>query len=203
MTPDPLSIWVVEDDASLRWVMEQAFGEAGFVVRSFADADTCLAAIEESSPDVLLTDVRLPGQDGLALLEALREQRPALPVIVMTAHSDLEHAVAAYQRGAFEYLPKPFDLDHAVQLVHRAAQGSAATEDTTTTTPGRELIGRSRAMQGVFRSIGRLASSAMPVLIEGESGTGKELIARALHRHSPRAAHPFVALNTAAATRFS
>ena len=196
----PLRVWVVDDDQSVRWVLEKALRQADMDTRSFERGELLLEALASDEPDVLITDVRMPGMDGLTLLDRLSRQSPDLPVIVVTAHSDLENAVAAYQGGAFEYLPKPFDVDEAVELVEKAARhsGHAVAEK-----PGRadgipSLIGQAPAMQEVFRSIGRLARSSMTVLITGESGTGKELVARALHQHSPRANKPFVALNTSA-----
>ena len=194
----PLEVWVVDDDASIRWVVERALRLAGMEPRPFEHADAALAALVERRPDVLITDVRMPGTEGLKLLEIARREYPELPVIVMTAHADLDHAVAAYRGGAFEYLPKPFDIDAAVALVRRAAtQGAAGrVENTGPAIP--EILGQAPAMQEVFRAIGRLSRSSLSVLVTGESGTGKELVARALHRHSPRGAAPFIALNTSA-----
>jgi len=200
MTQSALNVWVVDDDQSVRWVLEKALRQAGMESRSFERAEHVLEAIEREQPDVLITDVRMPGISGIALLERLRDTSPQLPIIVITAHSDLENAVAAYKGGAFEYLPKPFDIDEAIELVSKAARknGHAGVEagDAAGSIPS--LIGQAPAMQEVFRSIGRLAGSSMTVLITGESGTGKELVARALHEHSPRAKKPFVALNTSA-----
>jgi two-component system, NtrC family, nitrogen regulation response regulator GlnG len=196
-----LDVWIVDDDASIRWVLERALRQAGLETRAFEHADAALAALRQGAPDVLVTDIRMPGRSGLEMLEEIRAKRPRLPVIVMTAHSDLESAVAAYQGGAFEYLPKPFDIDQAVELVRRAAAQGQRSE--TTAAESRripEMLGHAPAMQEVFRAIGRLSRSSMTVLITGESGTGKELVARALHRHSPRAAKPFIALNTSAFT---
>ena len=196
-----LEVWVVDDDESVRWVLEKALRQADMQPRSFERGEHFLDAIEKETPDVLITDVRMPGMDGLALLERLSRICPDLPVIVVTAHSDLENAVAAYQGGAFEYLPKPFDIDEAIELVRKAARQHGyvlsrhATGDTAKIP---SLIGQAPAMQEVFRSIGRLTRSSMTVLITGESGTGKELVARALHQHGPRANKPFVALNTSA-----
>lgn len=192
-------VWVVDDDPSLRLVMSEALTDAGHSVRTFINAEDILPELQAVQPDVLITDIRLPGEDGLALLERVHANHPALPVIVVTAHSDLSNTVAAYQGGAFEYLPKPFDLDELVALVTRALQtqdadGSVSDRNTADDI----LIGEAAAMQDVFRAIGRLAKSSIAVLITGESGSGKELVARALHRHSPRANQPFVALNTAA-----
>ncbi len=196
-----LEVWVVDDDQSVRWVLVKALRQADMRSRSFERGEHLLDAIEKETPDVLITDVRMPGMDGLALLERLSRICPDLPVIVVTAHSDLENAVAAYQGGAFEYLPKPFDIDEAIELVRKAARqhGHVLQRDSTGDTAKiPSLIGQAPAMQEVFRSIGRLARSSMTVLITGESGTGKELVARALHQHSPRASKPFVALNTSA-----
>ena len=197
----PLDVWLVDDDASIRWVLERALKQGGMQPRTFDAAEAALAALERHEPDVLITDVRMPGASGLSLLASLRSGHPDLPVIVMTAHSDLDTAVAAYQGGAFEYLPKPFDIDEAVALVRRAAE-QAAPRAPVEPEPGRipEMLGQASAMQDVFRAIGRLSRSSMAVLITGESGTGKELVARALHRHSPRADAPFIALNTSAFT---
>ena len=201
MNDQGLNVWVVDDDQSVRWVLEKALRQADMESRSFERAEHLLEAIEHDAPDVLITDVRMPGMSGLALLERLHENHPKLPIIVITAHSDLENAVAAYKGGAFEYLPKPFDIDEAIELVRKAARanGSAATGEVAEPGTGMSsIIGQAPAMQEVFRSIGRLAGSSMTVLITGESGTGKELVARALHQHSPRADRPFVALNTSA-----
>ncbi|MGB5130978.1 MAG: nitrogen regulation protein NR(I), partial [Steroidobacteraceae bacterium] len=194
----PLDVWLVDDDASIRWVLERALRQGGLQARSFEQADGALAALARELPDVLITDIRMPGTGGLKLLERVRRDHPRLPVIVMTAHSDLDTAVAAYQGGAFEYLPKPFDIDEAVALVRRAAtQGLAGHVGITPAAiPG--ILGHAPVMQDVFRAIGRLSRSSLSVLVTGESGTGKELVARALHRHSPRAAGPFIALNTSA-----
>lgn len=194
-----LHVWIVDDDASIRWVLERALQGGGLAPRSFESAEAALDALRGEVPDVLLTDIRMPGQSGLELLRKIRATRPRLPVIVMTAQSDLGNAVSAYEGGAFEYLPKPFDIDQVVDLVQRAAQGHGTANSATEPEAGvPELLGRAPAMQQVFRAIGRLARSSVSVLITGESGTGKELVARALHEHSPRAAKPFIALNTSA-----
>lgn len=199
MSSRPLQVWVVDDDQSVRWVLEKALNQANMESRSFERAEHLLEAIDEGPPDVLITDVRMPGMSGLALLERLRTSCPDLPIIVITAHSDLENAVAAYKGGAFEYLPKPFDIDEAVELVRKAARlNGGDVESSKPVGAMASMIGQAPAMQEVFRSIGRLAGSSMTVLITGESGTGKELVARALHDHSPRAHQPFVALNTSA-----
>jgi two-component system nitrogen regulation response regulator GlnG len=196
-----LNVWVVDDDASIRWVLERALKQGGMATTLFDESEAALAALRRDEPDVLVTDIRMPGRSGLELLEEIRAKRPRLPVIVMTAHSDLDSAVAAYQGGAFEYLPKPFDIDQAIELVRRAASPGQRA-DTTAAESRRipEMLGHAPAMQEVFRAIGRLSRSSMTVLITGESGTGKELVARALHRHSPRAAKAFIALNTSAFT---
>ena len=197
-------VWVVDDDSSIRWVLERALNQAGIDNESFEDGDQLLRRIASEQPDVIISDIRMPGIDGLDLLSRIHEHHPELPVIITTAHSDLDSAVTSYQRGAFEYLPKPFDLDEVVAITERAlAQASekrgevAAPEEL----PQTEIIGEAPAMQEVFRAIGRLAHSNITVLINGESGTGKELVAHALHRHSPRAARPFIALNMAAIPR--
>ncbi|MCC6076306.1 nitrogen regulation protein NR(I) [Pseudomonas sp. GCM10022188] len=197
----PDTVWIVDDDRSIRWVLEKALQQAGLPTQSFDTADSVLNRLSLEQPSVILSDIRMPGTSGLDLLAQIRELYPRLPVIVMTAHSDLESAVAAYQGGAFEYLPKPFDVDEAVSLVKRATlhareQLALATPEEMASTP--EIIGEAAAMQEVFRAIGRLSHSNITVLINGESGTGKELVAHALHRHSPRANAPFIALNMAA-----
>jgi two-component system nitrogen regulation response regulator GlnG len=200
MNDRALDVWVVDDDQSVRWVLEKALRQAGMNARAFERAEHLLEAIAHGEPDVLITDVRMPGMSGITLLERLNATSPDLPIIVITAHSDLENAVAAYKGGAFEYLPKPFDIDEAMELVRKAARrnGDGETDDADAAQGLSSIIGQAPAMQEVFRSIGRLSGSSMTVLITGESGTGKELIARALHEHSPRADKPFVALNTSA-----
>ncbi len=195
------TVWIVDDDRSIRWVLEKALQQEGMTTQSFDSADGVLARLSRQQPDVIISDIRMPGASGLDLLARIRELYPRLPVIIMTAHSDLDSAVASYQGGAFEYLPKPFDVDEAVSLVKRAnqhaqEQQSLAAPVEQPRTP--EIIGEAPAMQEVFRAIGRLSHSNITVLINGESGTGKELVAHALHRHSPRAASPFIALNMAA-----
>ncbi|MDJ0792923.1 MAG: nitrogen regulation protein NR(I) [Woeseiaceae bacterium] len=198
MTDNDLNVWIVDDDQSVRWVLEKALKHADMETRSFERAEHLLDALDDDKPDVLITDVRMPGMSGIALLERLQDTSPELPIIVITAHSDLESAVAAYKGGAFEYLPKPFDIDEAVELVHKAARKNGGAGPETRPDVIASMIGQAPAMQEVFRSIGRLSGSSMTVLITGESGTGKELVARALHDHSPRADKPFVALNTSA-----
>ena len=192
-------VWIVDDDRSIRWVLEKALERDGISYESFVSAPEVLQAIGSGDPSVLVSDIRMPGESGLVLLEKVKERYPRLPVIIMTAYSDLDSAVAAFQGGAFEYLPKPFDVDHAVALIRRAmAESSAQTPVETASGASAEMLGQAPAMQEVFRAIGRLSQSSATVLITGESGTGKELVARALHRHSPRAAGPFIAINTAA-----
>ena len=199
MNARPLRVWLVDDDASIRWVLERALKAGGLVPRSFESADAVLEELRTDIPDVLVTDIRMPGISGLELVRKLHATRPQLPIIVMTAHADLDNAVSAYESGAFEYLPKPFDIDQVVELVKRAAQSvQRVSGERGGDTRMPELLGKAPAMQQVFRAIGRLSRSAVTVLITGESGTGKELVARALHEHSPRAAKPFIALNTSA-----
>jgi len=194
-------VWIVDDDRSIRWVLEKALGGAGISATSFADAESMSRKLRMEVPDAIISDIRMPGTDGLQLLSRIRSSHPELPVIITTAHSDLDSAVASYQGGAFEYLPKPFDIDEVVNvtkraLAHRRAQLLESTPEPTREST--EIIGEAPAMQEVFRAIGRLSHSLITVLINGESGTGKELVAHALHRHSPRSAGPFIALNMAA-----
>jgi two-component system nitrogen regulation response regulator GlnG len=196
------AVWVVDDDQSIRWVLERALQRDGFEVRAFGSAKDCLSALETDAPKVLVSDIRMPGQSGLELLQQVKARRPGMPVIIMTAFSDLDSAVSSFQGGAFEYLPKPFDLPHAIELIRRAVIESdreAAADEGVLDAP--EMLGQAPAMQEVFRAIGRLSQSNVTVLITGESGSGKELIAQALHRHSVRAPQPFVALNAAAIPR--
>lgn len=200
----PPKVWVADDDSSIRWVLERALSQANIANESFADADELLKHIATGQPDVIISDIRMPGTDGLDLLAKINATYPDLPVIITTAHSDLESAVASYQQGAFEYLPKPFDLDEVIAITERAlaaAREKRGNVSVPEQLPDTEIIGEAPAMQEVFRAIGRLAHSNITVLINGESGTGKELVARALHRHSPRAAAPFIALNMAAIPR--
>ena len=193
------AVWIIDDDRSIRWVLEKALAREHIDHQSFDNADRALTALEHATPQVVITDIRMPGSSGLDFLREIKARHPNLPVIIMTAYSDLDSAVAAFQGGAFEYLPKPFDVDQAVELIRRALAESrngdhaAAGEETSP-----EILGQAPAMQEVFRAIGRLALSHATVLITGESGTGKELVARALHRHSPRRDKPFIALNMAA-----
>ncbi|MGH1462776.1 MAG: nitrogen regulation protein NR(I) [Neptuniibacter sp.] len=195
------NIWIVDDDRSIRWVLEKALAAEGLDTESFESADTMLSRLERGAPDAIVSDIRMPGTDGLQLLKHIQDSHPEVPIIIMTAHSDLDSAVASYKGGAFEYLPKPFDVDEAVALVKRALAhaleqreqvAEQVLEDST------EIIGEAPAMQEVFRAIGRLSQSNITVLINGESGTGKELVAHALHKHSPRKEKPFIPLNMAA-----
>ncbi|MCK5356570.1 MAG: sigma 54-interacting transcriptional regulator, partial [Methyloprofundus sp.] len=198
-------VWITDDDKSIRWVIEKALNKNNIRTESFANSQDLLDALQHDTPDALLSDIRMPGIDGLQLLKKLQHTHPELPVIIMTAHSDLESAVSAFHGGAFEYLPKPFDIKEMIAVVERACIHSQQTqhqslkenpESEEETAP--EIIGEAPAMQEVFRAIGRLARSHITVLINGQSGTGKELVAKALHRHSPRAKQPFIALNMAA-----
>ena len=196
------SVWIVDDDSSIRWVLQKALQAADISCLSFENPEDLLLQLQSGqAPEVIISDIRMPQMDGMTLLNEVHASHPMLPVIIMTAHSDLDSAVNAYQKGAFEYLPKPFDIDEAVTLTQRALAhareqstvSKAQVEDVVT-----EIIGEAPAMQEVFRAIGRLSRSSISVLINGQSGTGKELVAHALHRHSPRASKPFIALNMAA-----
>ena len=192
-------IWIVDDDQSIRFVLEKALAREDLPVRSFANPRDVLTALETDEPQVLVSDIRMPGGTGIDLLAKVKERHPGLPVIIMTAYSDLDSAVSAFQGGAFEYLPKPFDLPRAVELIRRAVDESVREEvsdERLAQMP--EMLGQAPAMQDVFRAIGRLSQSNVTVLITGESGSGKELVAHALHKHSPRSGGPFVAINTAA-----
>ncbi|MCK5662899.1 MAG: response regulator, partial [Thiotrichaceae bacterium] len=195
-------VWIIDDDRSIRWVLEKAFKQAELQVKSFENAESVLNALQHTQPDTIVSDIRMPGMDGFDLLDKLQEDYKNIPVIIMTAHSDLDSAVSAYEGGAFEYLPKPFDVDEAVELVQRAlslrkSEKARQNEyEFSSSTP--EIIGEAASMQEVFRAIGRLSRSNITVMINGASGTGKELVAQALHRHSPRSDKPFIALNTAA-----
>mgnify|MGYP002515208067 CR=1 FL=1 len=206
MTPQE-TVWIVDDDRSIRWVLEKTLEQEGIQCRLFNSAENLVNMIDQEQPSAIISDIRMPGMDGLTLLNKLQTEHPHLPVIIMTAHSDLESAVASYQGGAFEYLPKPFDVEEAVTLIKRAIlhyqKSMPCAEDSTTANEieeqvDKDIIGEAPAMQEVFRAIGRLANSNITVLINGESGTGKELVAQALHTHSPRTANPFIALNMAA-----
>ena len=192
-------IWIVDDDSSIRWVLARALRAEGFEVKDFEDAESALKAFKREKPEVLMTDIRMPGISGLELAKTVHQNHPDIPVIIMTAHTDLDSALASYESGAFEYLPKPFDLDEAVRLAQRAVEpveGQVVLDEELNEQV--EIIGEAPAMQEVFRAIGRLAKSNINVMICGQSGTGKELVANALHQHSPRSANPFVAINIAA-----
>ena len=196
------SVWILDDDRSIRWVLEKSLNKAGLDSVSFENGEDLLQRLRHSAPDVIISDIRMPGISGLELLSAVKSSHPGLPVIIMTAHSDLDSAVMSYSRGAFEYLPKPFDIEDAVAVTRRALEHAREREEEAArngqTEPSQEIIGEAPAMQEVFRAIGRLSHSNISVLINGESGTGKELVARALHQHSPRGDQPFVPLNVAA-----
>jgi two-component system nitrogen regulation response regulator GlnG len=192
-------IWIIDDDKSIRWVFEKALARTELEFKTFSSVPEAMAALAKEQPQVIVSDIRMPNGSGLDFLQDIKQKLPDIPVIIMTAYSDLESAVAAFQGGAFEYLAKPFDVDQAIDVIRRAVEESQrqtleveAQEETP------EIIGQAPAMQEVFRAIGRLSRSHATVLINGESGTGKELVASALHRHSPRADKPFIAINTAA-----
>ena len=196
-------VWIIDDDRSIRWVLEKALEQDNIESQSFENGDKVINALNREIPDAIISDVRMPGIDGLTLLNQVHQVDPNIPVIIMTAHSDLDSAVTSYQKGAFEYLPKPFDVDEAVSLIKRAIAHKHETTSLNHAEPTEpykhtEIIGEAPAMQEVFRAIGRLSHSNITVLINGESGTGKELVAHALHKHSPRSEQPFVALNMAA-----
>ncbi len=201
MNSNSADVWIIDDDRSIRWVLEKAMDQAGLSCRSFESGDAARRQLAHGQPGALISDIRMPGIDGLELLRTVNRDYPELPVIIMTAHSDLDSAVASYQGGAFEYLPKPFDVDEVVEVARRAlsqARQQAAPVAVVEQQPPADMIGDAPAMQEVFRAIGRLSHSNITVLINGESGTGKELVAQALHRHSPRRNKPFIALNMAA-----
>ncbi len=195
-------VWIIDDDRSIRWVLEKALMQEGLAATVFEDGNSALARLDKEQPDAIISDIRMPGIDGISLLAKIRMEYPDLPVIIMTAHSDLDSAVASYQSGAFEYLPKPFDVDDAIALVKRAVAHHHEQQKNATLPPetlnGPEIIGESPAMQEVFRAIGRLSNSNITVLINGESGTGKELVARLIHELGPRADNPFVPVNCGA-----
>lgn len=193
-------IWVIDDDNSIRWVLQRALEKENMKVECFESADRIIDLLDRRRPDVIITDIRMPGISGLELMSAISEKVPGLPVIIMTAHTDLDSAVTSYKKGAYEYLPKPFDIDDAIKLVRRATEHvhSQVPAENITSTESSEIIGEAPAMQEVFRAIGRLSGSNLNVLISGESGTGKELVACALHNHSPRQDRPFIAINIAA-----
>jgi len=192
-------VWIIDDDRSIRWVLEKSLTREGIDFKSFTTADDALRALANDVPQVVVSDIRMPGKSGLDFLQALHQRFPLIPVIIMTAYSDLESAVTAFQGGAFEYLPKPFDVNHAIELIRRAMdQSLRKSDDAQQVELDADILGKAPAMQEVFRAIGRLSQSHATVLINGESGTGKELVAHALHRHSPRSGKSFIAINTAA-----
>lgn len=192
------NVWIVDDDRSIRWVLEKALQKADIPCKTFSEAESVLQAIKKEQPALILSDIHMPGKSGLEMLAEIKKSYPKLPIIIMTAYSDLDSAVASFQGGAFEYLPKPFDIDKAIELVRRATEESEEEEQTPAEETASEIIGKAPAMQEVFRAIGRLSQSKATVLLTGESGAGKEVVARALHKHSPRSKAPFVAINMAA-----
>ena len=192
------NVWIVDDDRSIRWVLEKALQKADIPCKTFSEAESVLQAIKKEQPALILSDIHMPGKSGLEMLSEIKKSYPKLPIIIMTAYSDLDSAVASFQGGAFEYLPKPFDIDKAIELVRRATEESEEEEQTPAEETASEIIGKAPAMQEVFRAIGRLSQSKATVLLTGESGAGKEVVARALHKHSPRSNAPFVAINMAA-----
>ena len=192
------NVWIVDDDRSIRWVLEKALQKADIPCKTFSEAESVLQAIKKEQPALILSDIHMPGKSGLEMLAEIKKSYPKLPIIIMTAYSDLDSAVASFQGGAFEYLPKPFDIDKAIELVRRATEESEEEEQTPAEETASEIIGKAPAMQEVFRAIGRLSQSKATVLLTGESGAGKEVVARALHKHSPRSNAPFVAINMAA-----
>lgn len=192
------NVWIVDDDRSIRWVLEKALQKADIPCKTFSEAESVLQAIKKEQPALILSDIYMPGKSGLEMLSEIKKSYPKLPIIIMTAYSDLDSAVASFQGGAFEYLPKPFDIDKAIELVRRATEENEEGEQTPSEETASEIIGKAPAMQEVFRAIGRLSQSKATVLLTGESGAGKEVVARALHKHSPRANAPFVAINMAA-----
>ncbi len=193
---DKGDIWVVDDDESIRWVLEKGLSENGIEVETFDSANKVIKKLETENPSLILTDIKMPGKSGIDLLDEVKELRPEIPIIIMTAHSDLESAVESYEHGAWEYLPKPFDIEEAVSMVQRAT-AKESSEETETNKSKAEIIGEAPAMQEVFRAIGKLSNSNSTVLLIGQSGTGKELVAKALYQHSPRKENSFIALNMA------
>jgi two-component system nitrogen regulation response regulator GlnG len=195
---EPVTVWIVDDDSAIRFVLERALGRAGYKTRSFENVASVEAALDGGHPEVIITDIRLPDADGLSVLGMLQKRKLDIPVIAMTAFSDLDQAVSAFQSGVFDYLSKPFDLDQVLSVVARASAGPSADQVIGRVSESKQMIGDSPAMQEVFRTIGRLSRTSISVMITGETGVGKEVVARALHQHSPRAHGPFVAINTAA-----
>ena len=195
--PKKNTVWIVDDDESVRWVLEKGLSEKGLKVETFESALQVLKKLDQETPGVILTDIKMPGTSGLVLLDQVKEERPDIPIIIMTAHPDLQSAVESYEHGAWEYLPKPFDMEDVIQMVKRAMSSDDATEDHLESLPKAEIIGEASAMQEVFRAIGKLSNSNSTVLLVGQSGTGKELVANALFQHSPRKEKSFIALNMA------
>ena len=191
------SVWIIDDDESIRWVLEKSLSEKGFNVASFESAHQVLKKLETDSPNVIISDIRMPGTSGLDLLDQVKNIRPEIPIIIMTAHSDLESAVESYEHGAWEYLPKPFDIDEAIQIVERAIKRDDKKIEQLEEETKAEIIGEASSMQEVFRAIGKLSNSNSTVLLVGESGTGKELVAKAIYQHSPRRDKTYIALNMA------
>ncbi len=205
MTQQPETVWIVDDEKSIRWVLDRALSKADMEVTSFDSPTKLLSALDDDCPHAIISDIRMPEMDGFELLKRIQRIHPELPVIIMTAHSDMDSAVLAYEKGAFEYLPKPFDIHEATALAQRACEQYRSTQNqqikpdkASNLLESQEIIGKSPAMQMVFRSIARLSKSSISVLVTGESGTGKELVAKALHTHSPRADAPYIEINTAA-----
>jgi two-component system nitrogen regulation response regulator GlnG len=195
---NPTMVWIVDDDETIRFVLKRALSRAGHKVELFSTVAAVCQALEQTTPNVIVTDIHLPDDDGLIVIDKLNEQNKGVPVIAITGYSDLDQAVAAFKQGVFDYIPKPFDLDNVLQVVARAAVGSQGGESSADVVPRNRLLGDSAPMQEVFRTVGRLSRSSVSVLITGETGTGKDLVAWALHEHSPRSAGPYVAINTAA-----
>ena len=196
------NIWVVDDDESIRWVLEKGLADSGMDVQTFDSANKVIKKLETENPQLILTDIRMPGPSGIDLLDKVKELRPDIPVIIMTAHSDLDSALESYEHGAWEYLPKPFDIEEAVSMVQRAT----ATDDEKNeefSESQAEVIGEAPAMQEVFRAIGKLSNSNSTVLLNGESGTGKELVARKIHKNSDRSKNPFIVLNGASSVSYT
>lgn len=195
------NVWIVDDDRSIRWVLEKALQKAEIPCKTFSEAESVLQVLKKEEPAVILSDIHMPGKSGLEMLTEIKKEHPKLPIIIMTAYSDLDSAVTSFQSGAFEYLPKPFDIDKAIELVRRASEENEEDDGAPQEETASEIIGKAPAMQEVFRAIGRLSQSKATVLLTGESGAGKEVVARALHKHSARAKEPFVAINMAAIPR--
>tara|TARA_B110000014_G_C20126854_1_gene601310 strand:- start:5681 stop:7063 length:1383 start_codon:yes stop_codon:yes gene_type:complete len=188
-------VWVIDDDESIRWVLEKGLTQSKLEVITFSNADAALKLLKKETPSAILSDIKMPGKSGLELLEIMQSEYSKIPIIIMTAHSDLESATSSFEKGAWDYLPKPFDIEHAIETVQRAIVQESHIESSIEI--GSEIIGEAPAMQDVFRAIGKLSNSHSTVLLTGETGTGKELVARALFQHSPRKKEPFIGLNMA------